>query len=452
MKKTTLFILAASGMLFTNAQNNLTWQEKNISPADTSRYGVLELVARDENSIWGLLYPEGQLLGANNYFIRSSNGGNTWHKIASPYPGFYVNGLASVDSLTAYYVISDWNPGNADNHVIKTTNGGQSWTESYTVDSSIIPTHVYFFNANEGIIVCDPKDGYWTIYRTTDAGQNWNRVITDSIYSAPLANEFGGTFIFDAEGDHYWFLTGIGSGTPSRVFYTSDKGQSWNASSTIGSNTQIRTAALTFRDSQHGLLRCNEFLFKTSDHGATWTPVTVASGTMFTYDMCHVPGTNMFISTGGDLSSAGHSLHGIGTSYTTDDGTTWHTIDTAVSHTAILFTGAQQGWTGGLTRTGGLGGAFKATWPATGINETEMEHADVTVYPNPVNDDLTVQLEGVSQRESLSYAIMDLAGRMVESGKVHNGEKVDVSSLNAGMYFLNVSNGWRAGTVKLMKQ
>lgn len=449
MKKTTLFLLLAScGTLFSNAQTgNFSWEEQHIDTAGNSQYGVLELVGKDQHSLWGLLYKSGQLLNANRYFIRSSDGGTHWKKIASPYPNMFVNGLAAVDSLTAYYVMSDWNMGRANNRVIKTVDGGAHWNQVLTPDSSIIPTHVYFFNANEGIVVCDPMDGYWTIYRTSNAGQNWTRVKNDSIHSAPLAGEFGGTFIFDAEGDKYWFLTGKGFGNPSRVFYTPNKGASWYAGDTLNTNVLIQTAALAFRDGEHGLVRCNDQLFKTDNHGMNWTPVST-SGTMFTYDMCHVPGTNMYISTGGDTSSQGHSLHGIGTSYTEDDGATWHVIDTAVHHSAILFTSTREGWTGSINRSNGTGGAYRALFPSTGITEAFIKSGlSLTTYPNPASDEITVQLSGVRNGFDMPYSIISIAGQTMRTGTVSNGETISLSALTQGMYFLIV-NGTQTKIIK----
>src|SRR5438477_495004 len=84
--------------------------------------------------------------------------------------------------------------------------------------------------------------------------------------------------------------------------------------------------------------------------------VVLTTGTFFTFDLAYVPGTiSTYISTGGDtannvLISAG-ALHGIGSSYSTDDGNSWITIDTAVDHLAIDMVNPTTGFCGGFNTT-----------------------------------------------------------------------------------------------------
>jgi photosystem II stability/assembly factor-like uncharacterized protein len=453
MKKTTLVVASTALALASFAQaTHPTWAEKNAHLSASPKKGLLELVAKDQYSIWGLSYPVGDILGSNDEFVRSTDGGNTWKMIPSPYPGFFVNGAAAVDSLTAYFAITDYQGNDSnDNHIVKTIDGGQNWTEVLSPPGTTVPTHVYFFNANEGIVICDPTDDYWTIYRTADGGQSWTRIGQDSVLNAPHEGEGAATFIFDAEGDYYWFLTYTGTGEASRVFYSPDRGNIWLAGSTLPVTETINTAAISFRDTNIGLLRINDKLLKTSNHGSSWTPVTT-SGTMFTFDMCHVPGTQMFISTGGDTSSAAHSRSGIGTSYTVDDGATWVTIDTAVHHTAIVFTSAINGWTGGITNDNDEGGAFKAEFPTTGIAKQPGSKGEaVSVYPNPASAMLTVTVAHSSGNDLRDYAITDLSGRTIASGVLTREGQADVSGLGSGMYFLHL-NGSPASAVRFIRQ
>jgi hypothetical protein len=89
---------------------------------------------------------------------------------------------------------------------------------------------------------------------------------------------------------------------------------------------------------------------RTLDGGATWALLT-KSGTFFTSDFGRVPGTTMFISTG---AATGWS----GSSYSTDSGRTWTTIDTTVQHTAFGAFDINNAWSGGFV-SGGTGGIFK---------------------------------------------------------------------------------------------
>lgn len=460
MKKTTLGVVSTFLALASYSQSVPTWAEKNANLPSSPQRGILELVAKDQYSVWGISYYAGDLLGANDEFVRSTDGGNSWQSVPSPYQGLYVNGVAAVDSGTAYFAITDYAGDTSnDNHIVKTTDGGQNWSESFTPPGSTIPTHVHFFNANEGIVICDPVDDYWAIYRTSDAGLNWTRVLSDSIHYRPVAGEFGATFIFDAVGDRFWFLTGKDAGVPSKVLYSRDKGLSWYAGDDLNLPDTIHTAALTFRNDHRGLLRINDVLLRTNDAGITWSLVKVSSGTMFTFDMCNVPGTSMYISTGGDTGSDAHSLNGIGSSYSLDDGETWHTIDSAVSHTAVVFTSNMYGWSGGLNTdegdsTGTTGGVFKAVYPSTGLtgNKTVLpKELHLTVYPNPAHDVLHLRYDKLQDVKDMTYVIADLAGKTVDSGLAPANGQLSISDLKPGVYFLNM-NGVNAQSVKIIKQ
>jgi hypothetical protein len=67
---------------------------------------------------------------------------------------------------------------------------------------------------------------------------------------------------------------------------------------------------------------------------------------------------------------------------------------------------------------------------ATNVNKIEAQPSLVAVYPNPVNDILTV-----STNENIeAFKIVDVAGKVVLEG--NNINTVDVSALNAGTYFI----------------
>ena len=59
------------------------------------------------------------------------------------------------------------------------------------------------------------------------------------------------------------------------------------------------------------------------------------------------------------------------------------------------------------------------------------------VSPNPAKDFITLQLPFDEERP---YSIYDMSGNIVKSGSVSSGEKINVESLSAGMYLINISN------------
>jgi len=218
------------------------------------------------------------------------------------------------------------------------------------------------------------------------------------------------------------------------------------------------------RDALHGLWGVHGELYRTSDGGVTWEEVEY-SGNWFTNDLAYVPGTAFtYVSTGAhDMPGYAEngSLHGIGTSYSLDDGNTWITIDTAVEHMSLAMVNSYTGFTGGIN-TDVTNGIFKYNGPALGYscrnnltsichngnticvangsianhmskgdflgacvstnraitNKPELENLEtvkrLNVYPNPVSSSATI-LFSLDHPQKVSLKIFDVMGRQVKT-------------------------------------
>lgn len=70
---------------------------------------------------------------------------------------------------------------------------------------------------------------------------------------------------------------------------------------------------------------------------------------------------------------------------------------------------------------------------------------DTRVYPNPASDEINVVLP--NNVEEASIVIVDAVGRIVFEGDIDSmNQKVNVSSLNEGMYFVKITNGGLTAT------
>lgn len=72
------------------------------------------------------------------------------------------------------------------------------------------------------------------------------------------------------------------------------------------------------------------------------------------------------------------------------------------------------------------------------VNSVGIEDAANTfasVYPNPVNDLLTVTL---SDLDNAQFELMDVQGKMIMSSTINNGEQIDMSNLESGIYFVRL--------------
>ncbi len=77
------------------------------------------------------------------------------------------------------------------------------------------------------------------------------------------------------------------------------------------------------------------------------------------------------------------------------------------------------------------------------------EPADVlSVYPNPASDFIKVTL---ARGENLSFVITNFAGQVVKTGKVSD-KMINISNLDNGIYIVQVNDGQRNITTKLVKK
>ncbi|MBI3509521.1 MAG: T9SS type A sorting domain-containing protein [Bacteroidetes bacterium] len=98
---------------------------------------------------------------------------------------------------------------------------------------------------------------------------------------------------------------------------------------------------------------------------------------------------------------------------------------------------------------------------STGINQSENSESAFNIFPNPANDLLTIQLKNL-QEKNVDIKILDVLGQTVIEKKedvsqsaVSPGEleeRINVSGLSAGVYFVRVCVGEMAFTQKIIIQ
>ena len=96
------------------------------------------------------------------------------------------------------------------------------------------------------------------------------------------------------------------------------------------------------------------------------------------------------------------------------------------------------------------GGPLVALPEATlGVND--IENATVSIYPNPVQNELTVS--GIAIK-NYTVSIFDIQGRLVSENVSEISENViNTANLDSGVYFLNIRNGNNiAKTIRFVKQ
>lgn len=79
----------------------------------------------------------------------------------------------------------------------------------------------------------------------------------------------------------------------------------------------------------------------------------------------------------------------------------------------------------------------------------ESKNAQIGVYPNPVNDKLTIKHQ---LNSDASGTITDLSGKVILTFDLTSGNNIDVSALSAGHYLLQINDQGAAYVQKFVKQ
>ena len=376
-------------------------------------------------------------------FTKSTDGGETWTpgtiNLGANTSGLGITSISAISDQIAWISaapdVSDFGG------VWKTTDGGLTWTKQTTalfnnaIDS--YTSFVHFWDASNGVTGGDTENGTFEIYTTSNGGNNWNRVIGANIPSS-LVGEMGYVGVTSVVGNIFWFGTSAG-----RIFKSIDKGLSWTVTQTPSTDFNLGLDRFTFSDANNGLFMDHNnttTLYKTTDGGNNWTSITTPG--FYKTNIAYIPGTSTVI--------AGAAANPFGSSYSTDNGSTWTTIDSGVFHGTLAFLNDSFGFSAGINTNATTGGISKfAGLPL----KTPSFEADkqIVAYPNPTNGILKINSNNSLIKE---VSVYDLLGKEVFNSKFSplNNVNLDLNSLQAGNYILKTtSDSGKTETTKILK-
>ena len=111
----------------------------------------------------------------------------------------------------------------------------------------------------------------------------------------------------------------------------------------------------------------------------------------------------------------------------------WNVIDDCserFSRTSSDFTSLYNFW----EATNGLGTLLTNDLNKTTLGVIDYSQKDFSIYPNPTDD--YVQLSGLDN--SHEYIIYNFLGKELTKGKLNKNEKISVTSLESGIYFIQI--------------
>lgn len=315
MKKIILFVcILVLAQFYVKAQ----WQPQPTT-ISTGRFAQFIDVV-DANVVWGLVGDPAQAIPTQE-FTRTIDGGQNWISGSiNNAAGLSPASISAINADTAWVAMYG-----TTGAILRTNDGGLTWTKQATALFNApgnFPDLVYFWDANNGVCMGDPTNGYFEIYTTTDGGINWVRT-PDADIAAELTGEFGITDVQTTYGSNtIWFGTNLG-----RIYKSIDRGLHWTVATTPYAGSYI--GAIAFRDVNNGIATNGSpgsaatDIIRTTDGGNTWTLVNTNTANMTVkIGACYVTGTD---STYFITNSAAATVNG--SAFSIDDGNTWNSVD-----------------------------------------------------------------------------------------------------------------------------
>jgi photosystem II stability/assembly factor-like uncharacterized protein len=285
--------------------------------------------------------------GADGTVLRTSNGGASWERLASPATErLHFRDVDAIDARTAY--VLSIGPGQAS-RIYRTNDAGARWDLQFTnTDPEAFFDGMAFWDADHGVAVSDSVKGAFVIIRTDDGGRTWVRVKADALPQAlPHEGAFAASGTSVAVFGQRLAWIGTGAADRARVLRTIDGGRSWQVADTpVPAGGSAGIFSIAFRDSRHGVIvggdhakeeQAIDNVAVTSDGGVTWAPPRGRGLSGFRSVVAHVPATaGTFIALGprgGDISR--------------DDGLTWSRMAGEGADTFSAAPGTSTGWAAG---------------------------------------------------------------------------------------------------------
>jgi photosystem II stability/assembly factor-like uncharacterized protein len=294
MRLYKLHCLVIALVLTTATTTFAQWVKQNVLSTEVPVY---YLSTPDKNTLWTWTreaFPDTANIKKVE-FMRTGDGGRTYRK-GTLFPnaaGMFMH-LEPLDGKTAHLIYAT---PQGEFGFRKTVDSGATW-QNMPWQPTTFPNVVYFWDANNGIVSCDPDSLGMVVMYTTNGGNTFTRLPQTNLPRINAAEEFGLINEFQVVGntifmDVYNFATG-----EDRYWRSTDRGRNWTEGAPFSTST-IFTPRVAFSDENNGLLlrgigSTTEKPLYTQDGGNTWQE----GGNMPSYvawPVDNVPGTNTFV-------------------------------------------------------------------------------------------------------------------------------------------------------------
>jgi photosystem II stability/assembly factor-like uncharacterized protein len=416
--------------------------------------------------------------GANAKLFVGTDGGIFTTEDPTTVSSFYYTDLTSTMGIRQFYKIgvSQTNPvivtGGSQDNGSSVLGAGGSWTDWWGADgmegfvdkndaqiiygTSQFGSFVKSYNGGANInSVAQPdgKGGSYTwnwivpyeqdpiiqnviysafdeVYKSLDGGNVWTSISQtfpdniDHLKIAPTNNDY----LYLAINGQFW--------------YTTDGGALWTQSSLNLNGGSINSIAVHPTDSSKIAIATTngQKVYVSTDNGLSWTSI-----------LWDLPGFSaqavVWQDNGKDGLYVGMNY---GVYYTDNDvGNTWTTFNNGLPNVRINELEINTADSKIYAATYGRGLWRSNLYDGT-LSVNDFEFSDLTMYPNPANTEVNLKW---NSSEDVSLRIYNTLGKLVFYGKkvnLYNGYKIDISSMNSGVYFVKLNSTKGEITKKLI--
>lgn len=418
------------------------------------------------------------------YIYRSTDNGGNWDSVFfyGGGNGFYatVDPVITVDSVGNIFVVAmrsypTNNSFNAHLWTFKSSDNGLTWvtyTNTYTGNDladypsiTALGNNLLFLSYT----IYTTDSSYITFKRSNNGGTTWtnintfNTFTTTHQYLAGMGSNLAWTM-------NSKLCLSFGDNTFPYVSYTSslDSGKTWLPLQSIPMPTTaafINTKIISSKNFNHIGIIANHphdqsyvYYLTSIDGGNTWSNQTLSNKGAY--------GDGLIDNSGHVHLLYNESLAGgsgqLSYRYSTNNGQTFcNAIPLFNWPTTVFSKGEYQSL---LLGSDGLLHATYVDWHdgdkgkhlvfaplLNSIHSVSPNSKAPKVYPIPATDQLII--ECITPGEKMRFTLMDLSGKIVLSGKINTSKKtIDISTMEKGIYILQINNGQLTYIQKVLKE
>ena len=289
----------------------------------------------DESTVW--------VAGADGTYVRTVDGGTTWH--AARVPGaekLQFRDVYAIDANNAWLL----SIGNGDqSRIYRTRDAGRNWELQFkAADPKEFYDCMDFWDRKRGVVIGDAIGNQMTVLTTSDGGAHWTRIPPSTLPPA-LQGEgsfaASGTCVITRPGGHAWAVAN--NAQTARVLHSADYGKTWSVD-TLPLTTRDGTGgeSIMFTDAKNGFAlgggltsEAGDFFTAfTSDGGRTWTRRESMPLLRGAWGGAYVNGARP---------ATVVAVSPSGAAFTRDNGLTWSVIDTS-NYWSVGFASKNAGW------------------------------------------------------------------------------------------------------------